>query len=59
MKAYSICTPYTHSKNIVIAQNIGEAETAFLKEYGPMTILAIKLDAEYVLIADSIIKEAK
>ena len=52
-KAYQICTLYNYSqKNIVIAQNMAEAERLFLKKYPNTTIGKIVLDAEYVILPD-------
>ncbi len=53
MRAYKIQTPYNYSQtHIVIADNMGEAEEIYKKEYEYTTILGIELLSEYVLVKE-------
>jgi hypothetical protein len=54
IKAYEITSPYSGGQaHYVIAENIGQAERAYLEKYGQSTtIYEIKLRSEYMLIAN-------
>lgn len=52
MKVYDIQTGYNYSQvHSVVANNMADAEKAYLAEYPYNTIKEIKLHSEYVLIA--------
>ena len=51
MKVFDILTPYNYSqKSCVVADNMAQAETLFLKEYPNTTILEIKKHSDYVIV---------
>ena len=51
MKIFDILTPNNYSQtSSVVAKNMATAEKLFLEKYPNLTILEIKLHAEYVIV---------